>query len=434
MNISLEVLTIIIILTSILTVFVIGLVKNKFIRLTIIAHNLGFLIYSGIGISMSNVRDSYVYYYFIYMLVFSVVSVILDNSIKGNKQKVNINPKLVSVFAIVYFMCLLFPLLYPTIRLGNLFNFDISLIDIFEKQLSYRDNPFTYIASLIATLTFPFYFISIGRLKLKYIVGLTILTVWIQQANLGYISRSSIFSLFIFVVLLVFSNYFNTNRSLLNIRLNIRKTSFILTIIIMTLIMLPILYDFTYTRVGLPIPQTGYFDKVFSLFESEIDYPKYYDLITLSHLPEYSGGFIKWLLTLPIPKQIFDINNILEVNKEFTFIVTGRLPGDPGYYVVLPSTLGESLLIFGPDLFFLHSILFALIIVLIVKVYDKVSYTKVYILYLISLVLLTPRGGVQGTIAFIINSSLLYVLIFILTLIFNGINSKGVKNETASIN
>jgi hypothetical protein len=90
--------------------------------------------------------------------------------------------------------------------------------------------------------------------------------------------------------------------------------------------------------------------------------------------------------------------------------ISGLDRDDPYYSIILPSIFGEALLVYGLFFSWVHAIVLALILSVLIKFYRRFSKLSFLTIYLIVHVISIGRGGSQGIVAYFINISLLFVV------------------------
>jgi hypothetical protein len=151
--------------------------------------------------------------------------------------------------------------------------------------------------------------------------------------------------------------------------------------------------------------QPGNIDFVTSinkLIEIELTFPKYYERIT--SLKELSPlVYILYVLFLPFPSIIWPGKPTIFINDTFTYMMLGLVKGSPKYYVILPSILGESMLIFGSNFYWIHAIILGVIIGFIWRVLSINKYFMFINIYYGIQLITIGRGGSQSWIPDAIN-------------------------------
>ena len=180
-------------------------------------------------------------------------------------------------------------------------------------------------------------------------------------------------------------------------------------IIVVFILAMPLLLAYEDYRLGRDISwDYNYVVNASKLIEKESDYPKYYTQIIDADIVS-PNDYFTWLVTIVLPKKIFPVNAV-SINDEFSMYISGLDRDDPYYSIILPSIFGEALLVYGLFFSWVHAIVLALILSVLIKFYRRFSKLSFLTIYLIVHVLSIGRGGSQGIVAYFINISLLFVV------------------------
>ena len=191
---------------------------------------------------------------------------------------------------------------------------------------------------------------------------------------------------------------------------------------LMIVLSIPFLLWYEVFRLGGNVAEISLNESFKELIFKEADYPKYYEYIN-----EYMYGnisaikYLLWLIFLPIPSIIFPSKPTVALNTIFSEIFLGISKESYGYYVLLPSLLGEAFLIYGKYFYWIHAIVIGVVIAIVCKFMEKHKYLRYNNLFYSIYILTIGRGGSQGYLSYIINSSMPIVLAI---LIINLVNRK----------
>jgi len=172
---------------------------------------------------------------------------------------------------------------------------------------------------------------------------------------------------------------------------------------------MPYLYDFEFLRLGASSGNLTSTEKLINLINKEIEYPSNYELMNTDQYKIPFKEYIKWLITLIIPKEIVNIKNIVTINYVYSEKLFGIAYQGESFSVALPSLLGEGILLYGSSFSFIHAILLAIVSSFFVCIYSDNQFS-LWNLYIIIQMAIMPRGGSQGPISLVINSSVLVIL------------------------
>jgi hypothetical protein len=448
---------------------VIVLISLKYARtgiekLYIIFLSLFTLIYSGLGIAFETVNDKYILSFFLFLL-FIIIGLNLGFRVFNIRTELklitslsNHNSILIKLCTFTYWGIIIFRLIYPVNKISSLLNLSISVTDVFINQIGARTNMTTYLLGIILLVIRPLYYIYLFRMKSKILPSILIfLELYISIAVNGYMGRSGmivngLLILFIYIYKNESYEWSYTVREKLRMRFVFSKKKikvvipklkfknrviynvldqsvykksmkiFILMACVLMLIM-PLLFDFQNYRLGAEISDANAVSKVNSLLEIELGFPKLYDEAEQLSEDVLFPEYFKWLFTLVIPKQILPVSNILLINYELSSYIHGIEYGQPGFYVYLPSILGEGIMLYGWTFSFVHGLVLGFIAGLFCSFYQKSKALSLWNIFILFQLPLMPRGGSQGTISMFINASIILVLFYILE-VFRVRNSK----------
>lgn len=398
-----------------ITFFSIMLVRMKIHKTYIIFLSLGIYAYSGIGLSfLPNAQYIFKYFLFYFCVFISYIVIVglKTNETRRWQVKLAISSRHLTILTIIFFSVYFVRLVHPDFLLYRLIFPPISSIDdIFNRREALRDTPILEIFRLLNISTLPFFMMKIGELfeRRKHLTGILLVVLWIylEYITLGYISRNEILVYIAFITMIIF-NYNKTNISDYGISAKMVLFGFVIAIL-----MIPFLLSYESSRMGVQSNSISMIDSTKILFLKEFDYPKYFDFSLKINAMDNILKYFKWFVTLPIPRAIsFGIkSNVFEVNRYFTENLTGVFYGNPRYSVVLPSILGESFIIYGRVLFWIHGIFIGSVIGLISVFLTLDNRIGTLNLYLSVLAITIGRGGTAGFFGLTINSLVLYFLL-----------------------
>lgn len=389
-------------------------------KIYLIFSSVSIFVYSGIGNSYKEIGSDYSIKFLVFFGITILTMSLIFNSrvvLKRNKDSIKkssskISKGVILTLVILFFCVYLVRLTYPVMRLSYLYNPPpLSINDIFIRYEQLRSLPIWEIFRLINVATFVFFMIYIQKLKKKnkIIIVLILICSWIylEYITLGYISRYEMVVYFVFLFIIVI------NRNMNDYRLKF-KTMMILGVIFVAL--MPFMLSFEMLRQGGQVTSSGSFDAILRLFFKESDYPKYYNEAVLINTPGLWKRFYHWFFTLPIPSIISGTfkSDVLIVNRYFTEAYSGILYGDYGFSIILPSILGESLMIYGKNYYWVHGLFTGVFVGLLGNVLSKNDDLSTLNLFYAVKMISLGRGGVTGIIGLVVNSLVFYALIMFL--------------------
>ncbi|WP_413486618.1 O-antigen polymerase [Carnobacterium maltaromaticum] len=403
--------------------------KKQLDKITITFFSFSFFIYSGYGISNHLVSNWYISSYAIFLLAI-LLSYTFAKRPKKNKNQLEIAEDPISNFfeinknflyflVFVYFICLFVPLFVPIIRIKDFFSPPISLInDIFSKRDELKDTPLLYLTQNIKLMLTPFFLIYLKLLKdkSKYFLILFLSSLWIylEFLKVNYISRNDMVGYAMLLFFIVFSSKGK--------EFFIRKKYFII-LCIFFIVSIPFLISYQYTRSGATVgSNTGLLESVKSLLNYETYYPIYFQQIIDKQISVSPIIYFLWLLFIIVPSQLVPMKPTIAINGIFTTAITGLIPGQRYYSIILPSILGEAFMLYGNLFFWIHAIFLGTMLGKIQKYFEQYPSLMYWNIFILVQFIKITRGGSQGFISEIINGS---ILIFCLILFLkNKINKE----------
>jgi len=396
---------------------------------------VGITVYSGISTVLNGLCDKYFIPYLIFLAAYTFSFVLaIRFSFKGMNGLIGVVDKssnaslkkslhsmddsrfyipdtILKVGLVLFFSYYFVQLTYPEFRLLDIFNLQNSIDDIFLKRERLRGNTVYqvfYYFNLMSIV--PVFIYSYKKFrKGMWWIPIIIWGLWwyLQIVVLGYFSRNEMLVVLAFLVLIF------DNRKRDEIEFSARL---IVVGIIGLLMMIPFLNSYELTRMGVAAKKEGVLEALKDLMIKETTYGKYYDFCASYNDSFLVLKYIIWLLTLPLPSAIFGtIKSFgLETNTLFTVAYTGIRQGSPNYSVILPSIFGESLLIYGKNLYWIHPIFLGFFFGAFCKRLEKNRDFTLLNLYFAVTTFILGRGGSEAVIASMVN----YMVIFFIISVF----------------
>lgn len=440
---------ILIIITLLEVIYVLHEVKNWIQRMYYLFGLLGIIIYSGISTLYIDFCDNYYIPYIIFqtlftiMFVFAIKSKLIIGRDKGAKILINNEPyyyepeysttedyvtnTFLIICVILTFSYYFVQLVYPEMRISDLWNISLSLRGIFERRAEQRDNAIYQIFYYLNMAGMPFTYIYCYR-KLKegkwYVsVILLVLLYYVQIATLGYMSRNELLANIVFYIIII------TNRKNNEIKIT---PKLIIVCLIIVVAMIPFLKTYEMLRLGVNATNQSLSDSFYELVQSETVYGQYYDFCADNFKPVLIAKYLTWMVTLPLPSAVFGFikNWGLQVNSYFTNLYTGVSVTSSGYSIILPSIFGESLLIFGNGLFWIHAMFLGFFFGRFCTMMQKNKELALYNLYFAVSLFKLGRGGTGGIISNCINYMVMYLIVM---LIIKNVSLGGARNRYSRI-
>lgn len=393
---------------------------------TILAASIA--LYSGLGISYIDVNDKYIFDYFVFLIVlFCSIKAVYKSKVRfvfgkkeWNSQKQSLSveidnsldkmEKLITFLAIIYILSMLFYMVYPTNRLASLLNIsNFTSHGIHARRAEFEANTLLKLSDAIGTAVQPFFFVFLyncatGKLR-KKIIGFLFSGMWcaLVFGKYNYLSRYQ---------LMIFLGFFFLYFSICQYgKITVDKKMIVLCVIV-AIVIIPFLVSFVDIRLGRTATKMGLGDSFMTLIDGECGYPKYYDACVDNSGLVNPGMYILWLIFLPIPSVIWPGKPVVQVAYSFTSLFTTMSITDEAYYNLLPSIVGESLLIFGEWFFWIEAIILGCVIGIYFKFFLQSEKLSVLTAYMILMLATIGRGGSQSYFGVVINGSII-LMIFI---------------------
>lgn len=364
-------------IVTISTLIVFGLSNNKFmdnprIKTKIYVFLLMFYLYSGFNIYKydNNIAISMSYVLFLFSFYFGFCFV--NPNLSGKQYASWVDPtirelrQIINLLAWVYFAVIIFRLVYPDFKILRLF--DISYVfslglrtgSVFQMRINRSANVLLSLANYISILTMPFFYIYLYQKKVSLAKFTTIIVFVLYCDSLasGEWGRGVLVMplLYMFFYLLYTGEF--------------RKKHLVIFGLIF-LALLFIIYILGVWRSGSALNSgVGVLKSVQLLLEQEFSYPRLYNTcIELHNIGGHEQSFFKWLFTMPLPSAL--INNDYLVSRDLSSYLLGLSYGSAGYYIILPSWLGEALYTFGKYGVWIAGLVVGIITGLFTKTFEK---------------------------------------------------------------
>jgi hypothetical protein len=277
--------------------------------------------------------------------------------------------------------------------------------DIFAGRIARSDNAIFTLLAYVKLLCTPFFYIELQR-RLDTRWGrqliVLVLVTYLQIVAAEQWGRVTLVQPFLVWALIL----------LLRRRISGRTFSF--AALGMTLLIIPSLNAIAAWRLGESADVVGGLGAQVKHFQDvELSYPIRYPLAeAMGASGEYAQSFLLWYATLPIPRVFTGTS--FSVTRDFSEAVLGISYGDPGFYVVLPSWLGESLIAFGSSGFWLWALLVGAVIGAVDRFLAKSPELVSFDAFVTALLIVYLRSVSQEFIAQVVNAIWLLVLFYVL--------------------
>lgn len=410
-------------------------IEKTCVVLFIIAHTF----YSGVGIARANTEDFYLIHYTFFMICLVAglrIGFFLKREKSASQLAVSMETELIRIAkigTILYFVVAVLPLLYPQNRITDVFRIAINIDNIFERRVAYKSDMISYTLYTIKIVLLPLVYIHMSRYRSALKVALVILAVvYLDVAQLGYIGRSGLLSqLFVLCgcVIIHRSDRWigrvkkgrRVDVSAADARMWKSIRRLILVAIVCLILGMPLLQDFTAYRSGRTASSdtSGSIQKLLAV---ETGFPNHYSFCEEYHENSESAvhfspsRYMIWIVTLPIPK-LTSTAEAMNINYRFSELRTGNMYGSQYFYILLPSLLGEGLLMYGSYFFWVHGLFLGFLIAVVIRFLSSVRSLRFWAVYIALSIVLMARGGSQGAISVIVNYSLIVWLFLVIVFV-----------------
>lgn len=383
-------------------------------RLLLVGMYSGLWLYCGVGAAYPEVPGYYLIYYFGFLVAFACafwifrvafvhLSIRSGQTLTRVLQNVDWHP----VWPLIiwaYLLLYLLPFIYPEFRLYQLLApmapdltsnwaaiWTTQELDVFQKLLEY--------AQVLLT---PFFYIALFRYRRRLgLIALIFMSLlYLQYADISYISRGTIIIGFATIWLAIWVDRPSNRRALMAI------------MVALIPVVLVAAYYYSKIRIGGSLEDITYLDAIMRTLEVETSFPHDVGIpIIESGVTVDPAAYIKWMLTLPIPKLLTGAIEGARINYEISEIVLGLARGQNGWYVVLPGLVAESVYIYGLYLFWLHAVFIAFLAALATRLMERTPqllFLLAYVVVIFAYVL--NRGGISSLLIILVNNFMLFYL------------------------
>lgn len=371
-------------------------------------------LYSGLGISFSGVSNRYAINYILFVVAFCIPFLLYNRKILPKQNFSLLDRYLISRYDLlkritfIYIILLLIPLVYPEFKLFNAF----TVRDDYWNTIAFhRSNTIVSTVDMLALMLRPFFFVFIvcylqRNPKGKKHLFLFLIVILFSYTRLHYLGRNAWATYIVEFLLLAYC--------IKGFEVRIKKTH-LAVVLIIVILSIPLLYAQTYWRHGesIELNNLSYSYVASSLFVSEFSYPQFYDTILNSEsFSTYNPfDYIFYVLCIPIPSFIWPSKPSIGIADAFTYSMWGLQRGDTGFYISLPSTLGEAFMFFGQDFSWVFALFSGFIVATVIHYFCRHKTMVVYIFFLIIQSFTYGRGGTAGLMPMLLSGSI-GVLIF----------------------
>lgn len=384
---------------------------QRFLLLGILS---GLLMYSGIGSAMEGVAPEFVVFYMVFAvavvagfccagILFLPMSKIIGRDIPAALPNVD-RRRLWKGVIIAYLLLSAFPLLWPEFRLHQLLAPSLpDLKTLFFVRFHDEPDVLTRIVGYMQLLITPFFFIGLYRYRsrLKRVAIILCLLLYVKYiVDLFYISRSTVMVHLSILFLAGWILY--------------PKARVKLAILLVSLVPLFFVATCAYgvIRIGGTLGNISLSESISAVLGTEFRFVRHSGMViykTGAHVD--FTDFVKWIITLPMPKVLTGPIEGARINYEISGIVLRLRIGAPGWHVVLSGLVSESIYIYGEYFFWIHAFLIGGLAAFFARLMERVPQFLFLFLYVAMLFGYNlNRAGIGSLLPTIVNEFLLFYL------------------------
>jgi hypothetical protein len=404
--------------TILLAIFAFRIAVGTDQRLILLGLLGGFLVYSGIGTTYTDVPSYLMISYFIVSLAM-MAGFALGKTVFARMGEI-VSAKSVSlfdridtrVFAYSFIAAIivikLINLIYPEYKLDLLVRPPApDIASWFNARFEVNETALEKIIRYFEILITPFVYVALYffRRNLFSLVAVIFVIRYMEYVDVAYIARGTVVSDLLIITLITWQE----------------RKQWRPFLVIGALISLPvILYllgQYSVVRMGGYYQGSGVFDGALNVLTEETSFLSQGGVQVIEsgqrvNMPSY----LIWMATLPIPDFLKGDLPVALVNYEIATLILGKQPGDPGFYVTLSSLLAESYYLFGPAFFWIHGLFCGFIAAMFARICERVPYFRILAIYVAVLFLHNlNRGGIASILPELTNGFLaFYLFLFVI--------------------
>ncbi|HII3997772.1 TPA: hypothetical protein ACY4E2_002774, partial [Enterococcus faecium 1,230,933] len=233
----------------------------------------------------------------------------------------------------------------------------------------------------------PFFYIYLYKVKDKIFKFLLLFTMPILLKTVadGYLSRNNIAVYLAFIgIYLVKEKY-------------IPKTVAKFSLLIIIPIGLFLFYIMSQIRLGTQ-SDISFWQGTWNLIDSESSYPQYYDYANQGNSNVNIINFIIYIFIVCIPSSFYDLIHFSIPNLAYTFTETilGLSYGETNnYYILLPSVLGEAIMLCGKYFAFTYAFIYGIVSTWFLRLLKRNKSLEYLLIYYLLDFFRQFRGGSQ---------------------------------------
>lgn len=362
-----------------------------------------FFVYSGMGLAFYEIENKilFIIQYGLATFLFSGVLYIFQGSVRRYlKLYKNIdepiyllnNGTIIKTLTVIYLLTFIFPFFYPSFRLFDIFKIkdfltNYSSVPSSVKAAKKADTVYQLVCSTLRTLVFPAFFIYLYRIKNKPVkfISLYTLPVYLLSVERYYMFRSEMAVFLVFIFIYLYKEKIFSRRLL-------RLSAIIGTPLI--IFSFGALY---YIRRGESISNFSIKFLFTDLISSEIGFVNNYDTAMQCSDSVNPAMFFIYVLTGFLPMSVRSLIGIKEINlaRILSESILGISYGSKNFYLILPSVLGEGIMVFDVYLAWIYVGILAFLFATIYKWVRRNDSQYYLAIFLVLDILRETRGGSQ---------------------------------------
>ena len=407
-------------------------VKDRVYRIFLFLMILGFTIYSGLGIFTENENIqqndlTYIIQFLLFICMFllgyKIVMKYRIHSYMKELDRIFAN-RLFIIMGYMYIAVYIYKCIYSGVVLSDILNIQKLFVNYSATTFATRvtrnsDSIYSIITNQVTNICAPFFYIMLYNVRKNHKKFLTLYCLPIVLALLsdGYLSRNKI------AVYVVFIFIYLVDEKIIS------KGIAKMIVIGAVPLLLLIFATLESIRSG-TVSGEGMLESIKHMVVSEISYPQYYDNCVAQSKDVSALNFLIYIIVVCIPSQFYSLFGYQTPNLAYSFTkaIIGLSYGQTNnYYILLPSVLGEALMLFGKHFAFVYGFIYGIISTWFLKVLKEHECTKYLMIYFLLDFFRQFRGGSQFVIS--VWETQIIPMIIIVAIVSTISKGKRGKNE-----
>ena len=426
MNINLPYLFVLIFMIS-LIVLIFMCIKKKYEmdNIVLIFSAVCPILFSALGVLITdyNNEEYFVSYLFFVIFMILTIGILIKGSNKFGISKLNLdiikvlkeNKKTINILGYIALFLQLTLLIYPEFKLFDLFTPNLSSYafrgrEYFSTRLFTRTDSISQVLSILRTSFMPFFFIMLYNHKdnPKFVIFMYVFYYYINYINEYYLQRNKIIMMIFFILFYLFFEKKIT-----------KKTFTRITIFLIPFIFILSSFLGQYRTYGTSEVSIG--NSINNVLLDESKTQRYLSTCESIYGTIFFPKMVYSIVTAPL---FFLPDDFPVLSYLFTEKIIGQTYGSKNYYILLPCSYGEALMVMGRNFAFLYAIFFGFFFSIVYNFLKKNAYAKYYLLYIVLNFAASFRGGLQNFMLQTINMLTAFIIITLFVGIFKHNFSK----------